>query len=608
MTTKTIIPRRYLAKDFDAYRAEMFQHARTFLGDQIKDLSESGLGGLVIDMCALVGDSLSFYLDHQFNELDVNTAVEIKNIQKLARAAGLKLSGAAPAYVEKQRFFIKVPAVKVNNNWVPDETLLPIIKAGSIVSDGSVEFILLNDINFADKDINNILKATVKILDRTSDGLPKSFSVSAIGDCTSGKDIEETFSINDKFVPFRKITVSQKDVTQILSVVDSNGNTYYEVEALTHDTVYTGVSNITKNSDNVDFVITPIPAPYRFTTDYNPQTRQTTLIFGAGDGLALEDDAVPDPSTFAIPFRGKQFFDKVSITPQKLLKTKTLGVADTNVTLTITYRFGGGLTHNTIQEKINSIKTIKMEFPLSTSAALISAVKSTVATINDTSAVGGEDPLTIDEMRSIIPTVKSSQNRIVTKEDLIARVYSMTTRYGRIFRANVTTDPINPTSSQLFIISRDADNKLLYSSETLKKNLVSWLNPYRLIADSIDIRDASIINIGVKFEIIVSAGLNKSVVLNRAIDVLTTELSQNKLNIDQKISIDNLKNLLFSVQGVSSIGNLEFVTYSGNVNNKFYPGELFDVESQTRQGFLIPPRGGIFELRYAEQDIIAKAV
>lgn len=82
MTTKTIIPRRYLAKDFDAYRAEMFQHARTFLGDQIKDLSESGLGGLVIDMCALVGDSLSFYLDHQFNELDVNTAVEIKKYSK----------------------------------------------------------------------------------------------------------------------------------------------------------------------------------------------------------------------------------------------------------------------------------------------------------------------------------------------------------------------------------------------------------------------------------------------------------------------------------------------------------------------------------------------
>jgi hypothetical protein len=36
----------------------MFEHARTFFGAKIRDLSESGLGGLVVDTCAMVGDSL----------------------------------------------------------------------------------------------------------------------------------------------------------------------------------------------------------------------------------------------------------------------------------------------------------------------------------------------------------------------------------------------------------------------------------------------------------------------------------------------------------------------------------------------------------------------
>ena len=608
MNTQQIVPRRYLAKDFDAYRAEMSEHARIYFGDRIKDISESGLGGLVIDTCAMVGDSLSFYLDHQYNELDASTAVEAKNIQRLARAAGVKLSGASPAFVSDQRFFVKVPAIRSNGTWVPDVSLLPIVQAGSVVSDGTIEFVLLEDVNLAAVDVTGALVASVKIMDRAADGTPRTFSVSSIGPCTSGRTIEEAFSIGNSFVPFRRITLSQRDVTQVISVVDSLGNVYYEVNALTHDTVYRARRNPTAQHDGVELIIDPIPAPYRFTTDYDQQLRQVTLVFGGGSATTLEDDAVPDPTTFAIPFRGRRTFDRISITPQRLLQTRTLGVAATNVQLIVTYRSGGGLSHNIPAQRLGSVRSATLRFPNAASPSLIAAVKATLATSNDSDARGGDDPLSLDDIRTVIPAARSAQERIVTRDDLVARVYSMSTEFGRVFRAAASTDPVNPTSSQLYIVSRDADGHLATSPDALKRNLVVWLNPYRLIADAIDIRDAQIINVGVSFEIVVTAGLNKTLVLSRAATAIAQQLSQAKLAIDQSISIDSLKNAIFSITGVAAISSLAFTSLSGAVGTRQYPGQVFDVNAQLHNGFLVPPRGGIFELRYSDFDIAGRTL
>ena len=608
MNTQQIVPRRYLAKDFDAYRAEMSEHARIYFGDRIKDISESGLGGLVIDTCAMVGDSLSFYLDHQYNELDASTAVEAKNIQRLARAAGVKLSGASPAFVSDQRFFVKVPAIRSNGTWMPDVSLLPIVQAGSVVSDGTIEFVLLEDINLAAVDVTGALVASVKIMDRAADGTPRTFSVSSVGPCTSGRTIEEAFSIGNSFVPFRRITLSQRDVTQVISVVDSLGNVYYEVNALTHDTVYRARRNPTAQHDGVELIIDPIPAPYRFTTDYDQQLRQVTLVFGGGSATTLEDDAVPDPTTFAIPFRGRRTFDRISITPQRLLQTRTLGVAATNVQLIVTYRSGGGLSHNIPAQRLGSVRSATLRFPNAASPSLIAAVKATLATSNDSDARGGDDPLSLDDIRTVIPAARSAQERIVTRDDLVARVYSMSTEFGRVFRAAASTDPVNPTSSQLYIVSRDADGHLATSPDALKRNLVVWLNPYRLIADAIDIRDAQIINVGVSFEIVVTAGLNKTLVLSRAATAIAQQLSQAKLAIDQSISIDSLKNAIFSITGVAAISSLAFTSLSGAVGTRQYPGQVFDVNAQLHNGFLVPPRGGIFELRYSDFDIAGRTL
>ena len=71
--------RAYLAKDFGALRADLLNYARTYFPNNIQDFSEASLGGLLLDMAAMVGDTMSYYLDHQFSELDWTSAVQIKN-------------------------------------------------------------------------------------------------------------------------------------------------------------------------------------------------------------------------------------------------------------------------------------------------------------------------------------------------------------------------------------------------------------------------------------------------------------------------------------------------------------------------------------------------
>ena len=77
---KNATNRNYLAKDFQSFRNELYAHAKLFFSDKIQDFTEPSLGGLLLDMAAYVGDTMSFYLDHQFNELNWSMAVENRNI------------------------------------------------------------------------------------------------------------------------------------------------------------------------------------------------------------------------------------------------------------------------------------------------------------------------------------------------------------------------------------------------------------------------------------------------------------------------------------------------------------------------------------------------
>jgi len=601
--------RKYLAKDFDGLRAQILDYVQTYYPDKLADFSESSLGGLFLDMAAYVGDNMSFYLDHQYGEINYETAVETRNIEKHLRTAGVPIVGSSPATVPVT-IYIEVPADSTGKD--VREDCLPIIKQGSIFTTGDVDFVLLEDVDFSKKKSDGEFVASKKIGSQNSNQKITSYLMAQAGICISGAESADSFVIGSNFVPFRQITLSNSNVTEIINVIDSLGNIYYEVKALTHDVVYKNVTNTAKDNEIVPESLKVIPAPYRFITNTDINSRNTTLTFGGGNANTFNDDIIPDPSEFAISFPYTKTFSRLSINPQKLLQTNTLGVAATDVTINITYRHGGGLNHNVPVDAIRNIKTIETEFPGNPPFQLALAVRSSIQVSNLIPSSGGEDAPEIDDLKNLIPSVKNSQERIVTKEDMLARVYTLPSNFGRVFRAAVRSNPNNPLATQLFIVSRTPDQKLLtVSSDTLKQNLVKYLDPYRMISDSIDILDARVINLSMQFNAVVDPSLNKTTVLQQAILQLQNFFNIRNFYIDQPIIISEVINAIFTINGILSVDYDQFKLFknvTGVVNNRTYCDQAFDVESNISKGVIIPPPGGIFEIRYPEVDIVGKAI
>lgn len=604
---KAVRQRKYLNRDFDSLRANLLEYARLYYADRLRDFSESSLGGLFLDFAASVGDNLSFYLDHQFGELDPNTAVESVNIERALKTSGVPIVGAAPAIVA-ETIYVQIPADASSGVLGPRVDAIPVIQAGSVfTADNGIEFILLEDVNFNKKRSDGTYLADIRVGQKSSTGVPQTFIMALSGLCVSGKETVENFVIGKTFVAFRQVPLSNPNASEITLVTDGLGNTYYPVAALSHDVVYRNVLNVAKDNDLVKDAIKVIPAPYRFLTNVDLSTRRTTLTFGGGSADTLEDDIIPDPSDFAISFPYSKTFSRIPINPQQLLQTKTLGVAATDTTLSVTYRYGGGLNHNVPVDNIKIVKTLKAYFPGNPPASIASGVRNSVEVTNLINASGGEDAPTSDDLKALIPSVRNSQERIVSREDLLARVYTLPSNFGRVFRASVRSNPNNPLATQLFIISRDADSKLIISPDTLKQNLKQYLNPYRMISDAVDVLDARVVNLTFSFDIIVDPTLNRAIVLQSVLSRLQTFFDIKNFHIDQPIVLSDVNHAVFSTPGVLSVTNILFSSITGINNNRTYSDVTYDVGSNLRNGILFPPGGGIFEVRFPEVDIIGKA-
>jgi hypothetical protein len=604
---KAVRQRKYLARDFNSLRANLVEYARAYYPDRLRDFSESSLGGLLLDFAAYVGDNMSFYLDHQFGELDPTTAVETINIQRQLSAAGVPIVGASPAMVPLT-MYVEVPAATLNNIIGPRPDALPIIKANSsFTANNGTVFNLLEDLDFTLLLSSGVPAAAIKIGQKNAVGVPLTYILSLTGLCISGKETTENIVVGPTFVPFNQITLQNPDVSQIVSVNDLLGNIYYPVDALSNDVVYQNVLNLASDSDLVPDTIKVIPAPYRYTTDTDLLSRRTTLTFGGGNADSLDDDVIPDPSSFAISFPFTTTFSRISVNPQQLLQTTTLGVAAANTTYQVTYRYGGGLNHSVDKDTIQSVKQLIMVFPNNPQPNIAAGVKGSLAVTNKVRASGGEDAPTADDLKALIPSVKNSQKRIVTREDLLARVYTIPSNFGRVFRVSVRSNPHNPLATQLFIISRNAQGQLITSPDTLKQNLVKYLNPYRMISDAIDILDARVINLTFDFDVLIDPALNRTIVVQNVLAKLQSLFDIKNFQIDQPIVMDNVRNAIFQTPGVLSINNYKFTNIQGLVNNLQYSNVTFDVDAGTRMGIIFPPAGGIFEVRYPDVDVVGRA-
>ena len=122
-----------------------------------------------------------------------------------------------------------------------------------------------------------------------------------------------------------------------------------------------------------------------------------------------------------------------------------------------------------------------------------------------------------------------------------------------------------------------------------------------MINDTIDILDAKIVNLEIKFEAIADGNGNKYDILQNAIERLQTTYF-NHFDIGESFSLSNVYKVLNCMPGIVDVTDVSVRVKTGGA----YASTKFQVEPNlTSDGrTLIAPENVIFEIKYGNSDII----
>ena len=190
----------------------------------------------------------------------------------------------------------------------------------------------------------------------------------------------------------------------------------------------------------------------------------------------------------------------------------------------------------------------------------------------------------------------------------------MPSDYGTISKAYIESQKISsllpgetPSILDLFVLSYNINGNLTQTSAALKQNLSTYLSQNRVINDSVKIKDAFIINIGVDFDIIVYPQYNSNEVIFNCINALKEYFNIDNWQINEPIIMKDLYILLDKIEGVQTVKNITITNKNGEVLG--YSPYSYDIIGATRNGTVFPSIDPmIFELKYPNNDIKGKVV
>jgi hypothetical protein len=588
-----------LNKDFDGFKRDLLRFSDAFASGVIVDKSVPSSAMVMIELMSFIGDSLSFNIDQSFNELREDTASQIENVVQFAKMRGYRVKGNVPARGSLP-VMLEVPAVTSGDgSVVPDPLYLPILSKGSRAqSRNGVLFETLDDIDYS-SDVGRSVTGSLF----AANGLPSHFAVREQVDIIAGQSKSESFPVTS-FRAFRSIELSDQDISEIISVVDSDGNEWLEVDFLAQDWVFDGEVNTGDDSTDVPYTLKVVAAPRRFISEWNPLTRKTSITFGSGDGVDYDDELIPNVADYAIPLYGRRTSPGTSIDPRNFLKTRTLGLSPYNTTLTVTYRVGGGADGNVDPGSIDSMVKADLSFVASNLDSLKKAdVEASVQCYNTDSTDGGMPEESIKEIKMNSAAYFAAQDRCVTRSDVIARILSLPAKYGRPAKVYVKTDDYSSNAIDVYILAQDSENHIVTPSATLKRNIATYINQYRMLTDGFNIFDGTVINMRCNFGIVVSPTFNKSETLTRCINALTNYFSNEDAQIARPFVRSEVSSLIQAIDGVVSVYELSFSNVFGTVDGLTYSSARYDFQDATRNGIIYCPSDSVFELKYPRRDI-----
>jgi hypothetical protein len=584
---------RYTDRDFNSIKESLIRYTKRYYPDVFQDFSEASFGSLMLDTVSYVGDVLSFYLDYQANESFLDTAVEYDNILRHGEQVGYSQPLKSNSFGVVTLYILAPP---VSNGSGPDLDYLPTLAKGTRLSSQAGQiFTLTDNINFSN-DSNEIVVAT----SNPQTGNPTAFAVKAYGSVISGKLEEQTVSVGD-FKRFLTVPISDPNITEIVSVLDTEGHEYFEVDYLSQDTIFRSFTNKDSETDKYapeKLVATSVPRRFITFTRFG----QVFIKFGYGSESSLKTSNVTHPSNVILKMHGRNYEKDISFDPSNLLDTDKFGIAPANTNLRITYR-----TNTTEDVNVSSRGLTNVVEPLfifgenAVNSSKINTVVNSLEVINEKPIIGDVSLPTTEELRQRINDVFASQNRAVTADDYESLVYRMPSKFGRIKRAKLIRDQDSfKRNLNLYILSEDSDNNFIISNAVIKNNLKMWLNNYRMINDTLDILDPKIINIKVDFVAVVDYSQEKFEALNVGIEAIQ-DIFAEKMNIGEPIYITKIYDVLNNLDEIVDVTNVKISVATGNNYSDSVLNIADYISADGR--ILYAPENAVYELKYSDLDI-----
>ena len=627
MTNRDI---KYINRDFTDFKQALINYAKNYFPNVYNDFSDANPGNMFIEMASYVGDVLSFYIDKQTQENFLLFAQDKQNLMSMAYALGYRPKVTSTAIVDLD-VYQQLPAVISGSIATPDYSYaLTIDKDAMIKSATSPNIIFLTStlVDFSFSSSSDTTDISIYQINGSSNQ-PDYYLLKKSVQAIAGTITSQDYNFGDP-VKFNTITLPETNIIQILDVVDSDGNKWYEVPYLAQSTVFEAVRNIELNdpflsqySNTTPYLLKLLNVSKRFVTRFGTDNR-LTLEFGAGVISNPDEEIIPNSDNI-----GMGLIDSISklntaFDPANFLYTQDYGLAPANTTLTVRYIVGGGVASNVPSNDLSQIYEMNVNpvtlNPTLLNTNLLNYIQNSISFNNPAPSSGGGDGDTVEDIRLKTISNFSTQLRNVTKDDHVIRALSMPAQFGTIAKAYVTQDfslntvsqlqdyvDSNPLALSMYILSYDANKRLTNSSLAIKENLRNYISQYRIINDAISIKDAYYINIGVNFDIIVLPSYNSREVLSGCLTAVENFFNIDKWQINQPIILSDIYNLIGTVKGVQSVVKVTVVNKYGVANG--YSPYGYDIQGATKSNVIYPSLDpSIFEVRFPKSDIYGRIV
>ena len=585
---------KYINKEFVDFRTQLVEYAKNYFPDTYNDFSGTAPGMMFIEMASYVGDVLSFYQDTQLQETFATYAKDPKNLFNLAYTMGYrpKVTGVS----EVELTFSQV--VNANGSYNPTWTDAAFISQNSVYksTDNSQTYFIVDqpvDFTFS----SSFDPTTVIINDLDGSNKPSEFLLKKKAKAFSAEIKTKTFTI-DTAEKFKTITISDDNIVGVLDITDADGNEWTEVPFLGQDTVFNNIENPDTDSQVVPYLLTLKQVPNRFVTRLQ-SNGNLQVQFGSGTNTSDDGDILPDATNVgSVTNQGISRID-YAYDPSNFLYSKAYGVAPTS-DLTVRYLVGGGVSANVPANTITQKVT------------LVGSNVSTVTVNNTQPAAGGRDGDTVDELRENSLRAFNEQNRTVTLQDYQVRALSLPSIFGSVAKVFATRDQLtnsnldndslknNPMSIALYVLTYDANGKLTTGTYSLKRNLQKYLAEYMMLTDSVTIKDAFVVNIGVDYEVIARPNYASRDVLLSCNLKLQEYFKTAKRSINEPINLSDIFRELDKVTGVQTVQKVEITNKAGGNYSQY----AYDTKGATKNNIVYPSFDPcIFEVKYPEVDI-----